>query len=295
LTTFEIDVAATKRMALIVQRNRARGAWGRVTDTAANGGPWRSVDWASPWIGCADSAHSTAAYCGVMAERPDITVLWARDVAESSQPLAEIAAMVGALVPDAADDDKFVPHPRPADLITEGLAVLGRIWPEARAETDELVRQIILADVLGLRSCSLLPTFGAVFVGEKTLPDLPAAVEMLLHETGHHSLFMRTAFAKHVENGTEITAHPLRSDPRPLEGAVHALFALTRMVDGLRRWRDIGDPDIGHVQKRLERNLDKLDPCSKPRPGGPRLGTSCSRTPNGSRGGPPNRARWDRP
>lgn len=81
---------------------------------------------------------------------------------------------------------------------------------------------------------------------------------MLLHECGHHSLFLRTLFARHLQNPRDPASHPLRPDPRPVEGALHAAFALARITVGLRRLRRRFGDD-GSIGGRLRRNVDKLD------------------------------------
>ncbi|MFD8756169.1 HEXXH motif-containing putative peptide modification protein [Kitasatospora sp. NPDC059577] len=126
---------------------------------------------------------------------------------------------------------------------TEGIATLEaarttlrRVWPEAALETALLVRVIVHVRGGAFRSATLRPTFGAVYLGTSSVASPAAAFEALLHETGHHALYLRNVFERYVTNGDVLVSHPLRPDPRPVTGAVHAAHVLARMAHGLARW-----------------------------------------------------------
>ncbi|MET8615581.1 MULTISPECIES: aKG-HExxH-type peptide beta-hydroxylase [Streptomyces] len=127
--------------------------------------------------------------------------------------------------------------------LTEGIAhlaaaraTLRRVWPEAALEMDLLIRVIVHVQGGAFRSATLRPTFGAIYLGSSSIASTPAAFEALLHETGHHALYLRNFFATLVTNGDLMISHPLRPDPRPVSGAVHAAHVLARMAHGLARW-----------------------------------------------------------
>lgn len=126
--------------------------------------------------------------------------------------------------------------------VDDALDVLARIWPEAALEFRYHVRAIVHVQGAMFGSASFDEVFGAVFVGDLYLVSVPAAFEMVLHEGGHHALFLRSRFEPFVTNGDEMAQHPLRDDPRPITGTVHAAYVLGRMATGLARWRDT-DPD----------------------------------------------------
>lgn len=113
---------------------------------------------------------------------------------------------------------------------------LRRVWPEAALEMDLLVRVIVYVQGGAFRSATLRQTFGAIYLGTASVESEPAAFEALLHETGHHSLYLRNHFETFVTNGDAMVSHALRPDPRPVAGAVHAAHVLARMTCGLSRW-----------------------------------------------------------
>jgi HEXXH motif-containing protein len=117
---------------------------------------------------------------------------------------------------------------------------LRRVWPEAALETDLLIRVVVYVQGGAFRSATLRPTFGAVYLGTASVESPAAAFEALLHETGHHALYLRNYFETFVTNGDAMVSHPLRPDPRPVTGAVHAAHVLARMTYGLARWADEG-------------------------------------------------------
>lgn len=73
---------------------------------------------------------------------------------------------------------------------------------------------------------------------------------MILHEGGHQSLFLHSAFGDLLENPRELASHPLRSDPRPVGGTMHAAHVLGRMAIGFSRWCATGTaPAAAHTRR----------------------------------------------
>ena len=63
-----------------------------------------------------------------------------------------------------------------------------------------------------------------------------ALAEALVHEVGHCHLFGITLGAPLVDNpANERYESPLREDPRPMDGVVHAAYVLARMMYCLDR------------------------------------------------------------
>lgn len=120
--------------------------------------------------------------------------------------------------------------------VEEAAGILARVWPQAAVELDALVRVVVYVEGAGFRSATLRGSFGAVYAGTGFLDGVPACFEMLLHEAGHHSLYLRNAFQVFVTNAAEVASHPLRPDPRPIGGIVHAAHVLCRMTTGLAKW-----------------------------------------------------------
>lgn len=141
--------------------------------------------------------------------------------------------------------------------VDEALEVLRRVWPAAAMEFHFMVRALVHVCGAGFRSATFDEVFGAVFVGESYLGSVPAAFEMVLHEGGHHALFLRNRFEAFVTNGSDMARHPLRNDPRPIAGTVHAAHVLARMATGLARWHDEPDAPL-EVEQRGEQALKDL-------------------------------------
>ncbi|MET7919222.1 HEXXH motif-containing putative peptide modification protein [Streptomyces avermitilis] len=160
--------------------------------------------------------------------------------------------------------------------LTEGIAhleaarqTLRRVWPEAALETDLLIRVIVYVQGGAFRSATLRQTFGAVYLGTSSVESTPAAFEALLHETGHHALYLRNFFAAFVTNGDVMISHPLRPDPRPVTGAVHAAHVLARMAYGLTRWaaEPAAPPEVtarrDDALRRLRGTIEALEPAAE--------------------------------
>jgi HEXXH motif-containing protein len=141
--------------------------------------------------------------------------------------------------------------------VDRALAVLYRVWPEAATELRLQVRAVVHVEGGGFRSATADEVFGAVFVGERYNDSVPAAFEMLVHESAHLALVLRRRFQPFVTNGADLAGHPLRPDPRPVSGTVHAAYALARMATGLALWRDEGGAPA-EVARRAEESLANL-------------------------------------
>lgn len=127
--------------------------------------------------------------------------------------------------------------------VDDATAILWRVWPGALLENQILIRAFVYIEGGDFRSATFEDILGAAMVGTGSVSSVAAAFEMMLHEGGHHSLFLRNKFAEFVSNGTELAAHPLRPDPRPIKGVLHAAHVLARMATGLSYWcRDSGAP-----------------------------------------------------
>lgn len=147
---------------------------------------------------------------------------------------------------------------------------LRRVWPEAALETDLLIRVIVYVRAGPFRSATLRQTFGAIYLGTESVESTAAAFEALLHETGHHALYLRNSFETFVTNGDALMTHPLRPEPRPVAGAVHAAHVLARMTYGLARWAAVEEtapPEIferrDNALQRLQRTIAALKPVAE--------------------------------
>lgn len=130
--------------------------------------------------------------------------------------------------------------------VSAALSVLHQGAPELAREITALVREIVLvadAQDNSSRSFDGASTFylwGAVFlnVGDATRLDL---AQQIAHEAAHLLLFGLMMGQPLTENDLEERfTSPLRQDPRPMEGVVHAAYVLARMSYALRRLLESG-------------------------------------------------------
>lgn len=120
--------------------------------------------------------------------------------------------------------------------IEEASALIQQFWPEAYAEQQLILRTVVAVQGGGYMYGSFQNMLGSVFVAQNSLLTVDSTIEMLLHEVGHQSLFIHAAYRAFVRNGGHLVTHPLRSDPRPIAGTVHAAYVLTRLVVGFSKW-----------------------------------------------------------
>lgn len=122
------------------------------------------------------------------------------------------------------------------DRLADAGSLIAAFWPEAHAEQELILRTVVAVQGGGYMYGSFQNMLGSVFVAQDSLATDESVVEMLLHEVGHQSLFVHTAFHELVVNGDSMVAHPLRCDPRPIAGTVHAAHVLGRLATGFTKW-----------------------------------------------------------
>ena len=140
----------------------------------------------------------------------------------------DAAAPLALTAPDAVEADKAKVHLQQAKQLVQ-LAD-----PEMAGEIAVAGRQIVLADgTSGAESFGGAATFflwGALLINPRFNADRLAMAESLAHESGHALLFALADAEALTQNLPQETyASPLRSDPRPMEGIVHATYVLARM------------------------------------------------------------------
>ena len=100
-------------------------------------------------------------------------------------------------------------------------------------------------------------------------------IDLLVHESSHLLLFGLSADGALLSNGGEERyASPLRFDPRPIDGILHACFVASRVHLAMCRLLDSGDLTEGNERRAVERRnhsaksarvgLDVLNKNAKP-------------------------------
>ncbi|MCC7276516.1 MAG: hypothetical protein IT561_27885 [Alphaproteobacteria bacterium] len=136
-----------------------------------------------------------------------------------------------------ADDDLATAGER----LRAGLALLDRAAPAFAGEVRALLRQVVLTrsggedPALAFDGASTYMLWGATVLNAERHPTRLAIAEALVHESAHYLLFGFTLGSPLVENDAdELYASPLRADPRPMDGIVHASYVLARLCACMR-------------------------------------------------------------
>ena len=125
--------------------------------------------------------------------------------------------------------------------VSSALTLLDEGVPELAKEIRALVREIVLVsdtktnEPRSFDGASTFYLWGAVFlnVGDATRLQL---AQQIAHEAAHLLLFGLMVGQPVTENDSEERfISPLRQDPRPMEGVVHAAYVLARMSYVLER------------------------------------------------------------
>jgi HEXXH motif-containing protein len=135
----------------------------------------------------------------------------------------EVGRMLRALTP--------VELARASGQVHDALALLGAAAPELADEIRTLVKEIVLVETDDEDfGASTFQLWGALFLKVKPRSDRVEIAEALAHEGAHALLFGLGMGKPLVRNGTGIRySSPLREDPRPMDGVVHASYVLGRM------------------------------------------------------------------
>ena len=126
--------------------------------------------------------------------------------------------------------------------IAAAMDLLDRGFPGMADEIRELLFEIVVGvgseepKVLTFDGSSSYMLWGAIMLNARGQSSVLDTAQALAHESGHNLLFGKCASGPLVENDDdEDFAHPLRSDPRPMDGVFHAAYVIARMHQTLER------------------------------------------------------------
>ncbi|HYM17212.1 MAG TPA: HEXXH motif-containing putative peptide modification protein [Micropepsaceae bacterium] len=145
--------------------------------------------------------------------------------------------------------------PRPQDaartraLIGDAFAALDASNCALADEIRILLPEIVLASG-EFEGISAFMMWGGVILNDNAHNTLLDMVQVLAHESGHHLLFGLCADGPMHENDDEARfSSPLRMDPRPMDGIVHATYVSARMHQAVNRMMDSGLLDEAQMEK----------------------------------------------
>ena len=145
-------------------------------------------------------------------------------------------------------------------LVAEARGLLTEADPRLLDEIDTLGHQIVLATDAsgGFGGAATVFLWGGVVLNPARVPDCVTLVEGLAHETAHALLFGMTLGADLTTNDpAQRYSSPLRQDPRPMEGIVHATYVLARMnyaLSALRKATGLSESEQALIAGKLDRN-----------------------------------------
>jgi hypothetical protein len=134
-------------------------------------------------------------------------------------------------------------------LIGDAFALLDAGNPALASEIRVLLREIVLAagEFEGI-SCYML--WGGVILNDSAYKTVLEMVQVLAHESGHNLLFGLCADGPlHENDDTARFSSPLRVDPRPMDGIVHATYVSARMHQAVQRLANAGVLDDVQMQE----------------------------------------------
>jgi HEXXH motif-containing protein len=143
--------------------------------------------------------------------------------------------------------------------VTEGLALLDAGFPDMAAEIRTLLREIVVAagpedpkaPTFDGASCYML--WGSMLLNARGQTNVLDTAQALAHESGHNLLFGFCVSGPLVDNpDDDLFASPLRTDPRPMDGVVHATYVVARMHQTLSRLLSAGVLDAAGVEFALK-------------------------------------------
>lgn len=173
--------------------------------------------------------------------------LWANSLGDRPEPDIEryrrllLPRDIRAAAPNA--DDLTAASRR----IDAAMNLLTRGFPGMAAEIRALIFEVVIGvgpeepDLMTFDGSSCYMLWGAILLnarGQSTVLDTALA---LAHESGHNLLFGKCVRGPLIENDDdEVYSHPLRQDPRPMDGVFHAAYVIARMCQTLERLLESG-------------------------------------------------------
>lgn len=212
------------------------------------------------WRALAGQAQRSLTGLGDSVELPQQSLIWPLEVyraqnpswATRTTPNAELVAQESAAFDDGVLRDlTAVPHwigtASPAacvyvhaptvlkQRVGKAFELIASIWPGAAKEAQALLRGVAFVDSARMFSSTSDPKlFGLLHIDIKYYADKSVAelATALVHEVGHHALFVATSMDPVIDDPKRILYSPFRGTKRPAIGVLHAAMALARML----RW-----------------------------------------------------------
>ena len=188
------------------------------------------------------------------------------DLFRSSDNAAWLSEAVVHTAATLTDHHGEPPQLTPDAITTEdrgainiALGVIEAVWPELHVEIASIFNRVVILRGHGLESASYTPTFGVVYISSNHFAPPLALLELLVHECAHYSLYVKDTLAPLLHNPRQPAVSPLRADPRPLIGVLHATFVILRIRMCLARMLSHATFSSRAVHQSLQANRHLLD------------------------------------
>lgn len=130
-------------------------------------------------------------------------------------------------------------------LIAQAFALMDAGNPELAGEVRTILREIVLAlgsddpTAAQFDGVSSFLLWGATVLEVRSYKTAIEMVQTLAHESGHNLLFGLCADGPlHENDNDQRFLSPLRVDPRPMDGIIHAAYVTARMHQSIQRLLD---------------------------------------------------------
>ena len=169
-----------------------------------------------------------------------------------SRPIGDQERYQRLLLPEdiAASEPASADFAAAEERIGRAMDLLDRGFPEMAAEIRALLFEVVIAagpterGAITFDGSSSYMLWGAVMLNALGQTNVLDTAQALAHESGHNLLFGLCANGPLIDNDDEESfAHPLRQDPRPMDGVVHAAYVTARMHQTVERLLESGALD----------------------------------------------------
>ncbi len=144
-------------------------------------------------------------------------------------------------------------------LLAQAFALLDAGNPDLAAEVRTLLKEIVLAsgsddpNAVQFEGVSSFLLWGGVVLEVRAYKTALEAVQALAHESGHNLLFGLCCHGPlHTNGDAERYSSPLRIDPRPMDGIIHAAYVSARMHQSVQRLLEADVLDAAQTQEARE-------------------------------------------
>ena len=204
-----------------------------------------------------DEIDEARGFAGEILERLDAPPPRAWVASLSSRPPGDEDRYQRLLLPEeiAAFEPKAEDLAAASERMVRAMDLLDRGFPEMAAEIRELLFEVVIASgptekgAMTFDGSSSYMLWGAIMLNATGQSSVLDTAQALAHESGHNLLFGHCVNGSLVENeDDEAFAHPLRQDPRPMDGVFHAAYVIARMHQTVERLLESGILDAEQTE-----------------------------------------------